>query len=134
MESSGSGPLTLPQVAQTAGVEYATLHSWVKRGLVSASLQTSAGTGTPNLFSRRDALTVRILADLRKAGVDLQHLERVARKLEANGEKIEGDGALVVNGSIDLVESNQSLDEVLTDREPAVVYQLAWAREPLSSA
>lgn len=131
MESSGSGPLTLPQVAQSAGVEYATLHSWLKRGLLNASLQTSLGTGSPNLFSERDALAARILADLRRAGVDLQHLERVADELKVHPEQIEGNGALVINGSVDLVESTQSLDEVLTDRKPAVVYRLAWAREPL---
>lgn len=118
-------PLTLPQVAEVAEVEYARLHSWLKRGLLRASVQASTGTGIPNLFSTKDALQARILGDLDRAGVSFPSLEATARKLNTQSEFLEGDGVLSVNGTVELFSSSQSMGEI---KEPGVVYPLALAR------
>jgi DNA-binding transcriptional MerR regulator len=133
MDSLGQRPLTLPQVATAAEVEYATLHSWLKRGLLTASVQASTGTGSPNLFSPRDALTARVLADLRRTGVDLDSMEKASNELQKQGENLTGEEVLVVNGRVELLDSTQPLADVLREREPAVIYELAWAREAVEA-
>jgi len=133
MDISEQRPLTLPQVAAAAEVEYATLHSWLKRGLLVASLQTSTGSGMPNLFSLRDALTARVLADLRRAGVDFESLEKASRELHKRRETLSGEEILAVNGRVDLFEADQPIEDLLQEREPAVAYRLSWAREAVES-
>ena len=125
MASEAAGPFTLPQVAEVAEVEYARLHSWLKRGLVRASVRTSTGSGTPNLFSRNDVLRARILGDLDRAGVNFKSLEKTAEKLNAHDEFLEGEGVLSVNGSVEFFASSQPLAEI---KEPAVIYPLYLAR------
>jgi DNA-binding transcriptional MerR regulator len=122
-------PLTLPQLAEAASIEYGTLHSWIKRGLLAPSLQASTGTGRPNLFSRRDLLTVKVMADLRAAGVGFESLELTATALQRPGQELEGNEVLVINGSVELIDGDRSLSQALKRREPAVVYPLAWASE-----
>lgn len=117
-------PLTLPQLAEVAEVEYARLHSWLKRGLVQASIQPSTGTGRPNLFSREDALRARILGDLDRAGVSFKSLEKTAEKLNAHREFLQGEGVLSVNGTVEFFSSGQSMAEI---KEPGVVYPLSLA-------
>ena len=69
---------TLPELASLVDIEYRTLHTWVGRGLLAASCQEAQGSGTRNLFDRSDALEASVLADLRRAGVELAKLEEVA--------------------------------------------------------
>jgi DNA-binding transcriptional MerR regulator len=125
MDDLGTKPLTLPQVADIAEVEYARLHSWVKRGLLAPSILASTGTGSPNLFSRQDALKARILADLSRAGVDFSSLEEAARELERNGDRLDGEAVLAVNGSVEFLDPSSSLAEI---DEPMIIYPLALAR------
>jgi len=125
MDISEQRPLTLPQVAAAAEVEYATLHSWLKRGLLVASLQTSTGSGMPNL--------ARVLADLRRAGVDFESLEKASRELHKRRETLSGEEILAVNGRVDLFEADQPIEDLLQEREPAVAYRLSWAREAVES-
>jgi DNA-binding transcriptional MerR regulator len=129
MFEAGQGALSLPQVAEIAGLERATLHSWVKRGLIRASIQNSTGTGRPNVFTYGDALAIRVLADLRRTGVELDALQRAAEKLDEKRNVLAGDEVLVVNGSVDLLTSDQPIADVLQERQAAVCYELAWARE-----
>jgi DNA-binding transcriptional MerR regulator len=124
-------PLTLPQLAEVAGVEYARLHSWLKRGLVRASVQTSTGTGRPNLFSKEDALRARILGDLDRAGVSFKSLQKTAEKLNAHSEFLQGEGVLSVNGTVEFFSSSQSMAEI---KEPGVVYPLSLARAATEQA
>lgn len=133
MDSLGQRPLTLPQVATAAEVEYATLHSWLKRGLLTASVQVSTGTGSPNLFSSRDALTARVLADLRRSGVDLESMEKASGELQKRGDNLTGEEVLVVNGRVELFASTPPLADVLQERKPALIYELAWAREAVEA-
>ncbi len=110
MDSLGQRPLALPQVATAAEVEYATLHSWLERGLLTASVQVSTGAGNPNLFSPRDALTARVLAD-EGAGVDLDSMEKASSELQKQGENLTGEEVLVGKGRVELPDSTQPLAE-----------------------
>jgi len=84
------------------GVEYRTLHTWVRRGLLTPSLRSSTGTGTPNLFARQDAVVARVLADLRRAGVSFDLMAQAARELEREPAAAEAAAIMLVNGDVRL--------------------------------
>lgn len=56
---------TLPEVASASGVPYRTLHSWLRSGLVTASVRDDGGSGNATLFSDDDLLRAAILGALR---------------------------------------------------------------------
>lgn len=126
-----SQALTLPQVAAAADVEYRTLHTWLKRGLVRATCRSAQGSGNANLFARADALEARILADLRRAGFDLTALERAAAALQSAPQRLAGDERLLINGSLAVLDEHATLDEALASRHPAMLYDVAWASSAL---
>lgn len=128
MDDPGSRPLTLPQIADIAGVEYARLHSWLKKGLLSASVLESTGSGSPNLFSLDDAEKARVLADLSRAGVEFSSLEEAAKKIH-DGLPDE-DLYLSVNGSVEFLDPKTPLEEI---KDPAILYPLRLAREATRS-
>jgi DNA-binding transcriptional MerR regulator len=132
-EEAFERPLTLPQLARLAEVEYRTLHTWLRRGLIEPSVQRSAGAGTPNLFSRRNAITARVLADLRRLGLGFTALEQVALRLAE--EPLPGaDAVLVVNGRVAILSEKQELADALVRPEPAVIYRLAWAEVAIAGS
>lgn len=90
--------LTLPELARIVGVEYPTLHTWVRRGLLEPSVRRSEGTGTPNLFGTGDAVAARVLADLRRAGLSMDVLECAGQALRDSAEALEHPAVLLVNG------------------------------------
>jgi DNA-binding transcriptional MerR regulator len=134
MSGSASVPLTLPQLASAANVEYRTLHTWLKRGLIEPSIQTSTGTGRPNLFSEEDALRVRILADLRRAGVDLDVLQAAADGLRRRRSKLAGQEVVVINGHVAVYDDDRQLAKAFDRPEPTLVYRVSWAREALKAS
>ena len=68
---------TLPEAARLAGMEYRTLHTWLRRGLFTPSGLVSDGAGTPNLLTKADVRRIVALAALRRAGVEPTALERI---------------------------------------------------------
>lgn len=133
MDVSVEDRLTLPQVAEVAEVEYRTLHTWVKRGLLEPSFQASTGKGTPNFFSHQDALKARILGDLRGAGIDLDLIERTANELR-EWAALEFDDTLLVNGRLSVLKKGDDIEEAIDEAKPSVVYRVAWAADALKLA
>jgi DNA-binding transcriptional MerR regulator len=125
--------LTLPQVARAVGVEYRTLHSWLRRGLVRPSMQASSGTGVPNLFTTEDAVRVKIVADLRLYGVGFELLKEAAEQLSNHSAPL-GPGTMVlVNGSVSVVDAERAA-EALTQDSITVAYNTAHAVRAIQSA
>ena len=106
------GLLTLPQIARVVGVEYRTLHSWIARGLLEPSLQKSRGTGSPNLFSRSDAVKAKIIAELRHAGLSFELLERASLGLGDNPAALTDGAMVLVNGTVKIVEPQLALEAI----------------------
>ena len=124
-------PLTLPQVAEAAGVEYRTLHTWLQRGLLEPSIQVSTGKGTPNLFSFQDALKARILGHLRSEGINLELVEKTARGLQGVPELELGD-TLIVNGKVSVLKRDEDLDAAIEEAMPSLIYRISWAQKALA--
>jgi DNA-binding transcriptional MerR regulator len=76
---SGPRVFTLPEIAKLAGAEYRTLKSWVEKGFASPSVRATDGAGHTELYSARDAQVLCKLAELRRRGLDIDHLEAVAK-------------------------------------------------------
>lgn len=123
-------PLTLPQVAEAANVEYRTLHTWVKRGLLKPSFLASTGAGHPNLFSYQDALKARILGDFRGEGIDLDLIERAAEELQ-QWPILHPDDIVLVNGHVSVLKPTDNLNEAIKEAKPSVVYRVSWAVDAL---
>jgi DNA-binding transcriptional MerR regulator len=122
---------TLPELASLVDVEYRTLHTWVRRGLLEASCQQAQGSGTRNLFDGSDALEAYVLADLRRAGVELSKLEEVAGELRrSRGERAERREVLLINGKVSL-SGYSELRKAVVNISPTLVYDLAHARDGL---
>jgi DNA-binding transcriptional MerR regulator len=130
--ATDQGPgLTLPEIASAAEVEYRTLHIWLRRGLIRASLVTGSGSGSPNLFNESDLLEARVLADLRRLGAEMSVLERTARALQAHPHRLCGDETLIINGTVEIVETQHAAEKVVSC-SPSFVFATSHARDALS--
>lgn len=69
--------VTLPQLAERAGLEYRTAHLWVREGVLVPSIKATDGTGHPNYFSEADVDRAAGLVRLRNAGVSFEGLRRL---------------------------------------------------------
>src|SRR4026208_158539 len=99
----GDRVFTLPELASLVDVEYRTLHTWVRRGLLAASCRQAQGSGTRNVFDHGDALDACGLAALRRAGLPLGKLEQVAAALRhSRSERGPRDQVLLINGQVSL--------------------------------
>ncbi len=76
--------LNSEQVAEVAGVKYATLDRWLRpeRGGFLHCEQEAAGRGSTRLFSFLDVLRVDAVARMRRNGVPLGTIRRVLAELE----------------------------------------------------
>jgi DNA-binding transcriptional MerR regulator len=126
-----SEPFTLPEISSLLNTEYRTLHTWVKRGLVRPSVQTSKGTGIPNLFNRRDLVATQVLLDLRKAGVSLALMEQAAEKLASDA--LERPALMLVNGDVDLVRDTAQAMKALEAGGVTLTYNTATAIDTVDS-
>jgi hypothetical protein len=77
--SGGDSTFTLPEIAKLAGAEYRTLKGWVDRGFASPSVKKASGAGRADVYSARDAQVICKLVELRRRGLDIDHLEAVAK-------------------------------------------------------
>jgi len=116
----------LPQIAEIVGVEYGTLHSWLKRGLLRPSAQKSTGTGSPNLFCHKDAVHAKVIADLRASGVGFDRLTEAADKLSADPAALTDGAMVLVNGSVSVV-SHAEVADAITRESLTLVYNTEHA-------
>jgi len=125
---------TLPQLSRLLGVHYRTLHSWVERGLLQPSVQRSRGTGTPNLFDSRDAVTAYVLAELRAAGVSLEIMRQVADRLRETDDALSRKAFMLVNGDVKVVFEPEEVGAALARGGLTLAYNTATALEKITEA
>jgi DNA-binding transcriptional MerR regulator len=104
--------LTLPRVAELIGVEYRTLHTWLKRGLLRPSVQESRGTGFPNLFTIDDLVHAKVIGDLRQSGLPFERLEEAADQLGRDEQALTSGAMVLVNGTVSVVDATEASDVI----------------------
>jgi DNA-binding transcriptional MerR regulator len=104
--------LTLPRLAEIVGVEYRTLHSWLKRGLLRPSGQRSEKTGVPNLFYPEDAVHAKVIAELRSSGLSFERLSEAAERLSEHPGALRDGAVVLVNGSVSVVSHSEAADAI----------------------
>lgn len=119
---------TLPQLAEITGIDYRTLHNWVRRGLLVPSHHRASGSGTTNLFNLADAFQAYILADLRQAGVEMRVLEESAGTLRKLASGLSESELIAIGDEIHVVASASEIDEQHPVSAPLFVYpaRRAW--------
>lgn len=139
MAANGNGAsekqlFTLPELAEMSGIDYRTLHNWQKRGMLSPSCHEAQGSGKTSLFNEIDAVQVLVLAELRRAGVEVRALERVAQRLrELVATRGEADFLLIAEDAV-LLRDLSELDAQLSGDGPNVVLNISHARHAVGRA
>lgn len=131
-DTAEGGAFTLPELAQLTGVDSRTLHNWMHRQILSPSRQRANGSGTKNLFDRRDALFMVMVAELRHGGAEMPALERVAPELRDFAASSTGNELLMINGDVKLVEGTEQLAIDLDRNGPAFVYATSRAHRTVA--
>jgi DNA-binding transcriptional MerR regulator len=72
-------------VVRITGVNRKTLHVWDRTNFVVPSVQKARGRGSHRLYSFSDLITLRVVRQLRQAGVSVQALRKVAAYLRKRG-------------------------------------------------
>lgn len=58
------------QASRITGVPHRTIDYWAKSGLVKPTIQDASGTGTDRIYNFRDLVILRLVLEMRKAGVN----------------------------------------------------------------
>jgi DNA-binding transcriptional MerR regulator len=72
---------SVSQVERLTGINRKTLHFWDHSGFLSPSLQPAHGAGSRRRYSFRDVVALRVAAQLRDAGISVQHLRRIVDRI-----------------------------------------------------
>lgn len=126
--------LTLPELAEVVGVEYRTLHTWVRRGLLHPSLRSSSGTGSPNLFGFADAVAAQILADMRRGGLGIEQLEQAAEALGQSPSVLSKPAIVLMNGTVEVVTDSGDAAPALDREGLTVAFNTSGALKRVRSA
>ena len=123
--------LTLPQLAQAVGVEYRTLHSWLRRGLLEPSVQKSRGTGIPNLFTTTDAVKAKVIAELRRAGLSFDLLDQASARLNDHPSALVEGAMVLVNGTVAVADTDAAI-ATITREALTLVYNTKCAIDEIA--
>jgi DNA-binding transcriptional MerR regulator len=115
-----------PEAQRIARITYRQLDYWIRTGLVRPSIGAK-GSGTRRAFSYRDLVAVRAIAALKAAGVSLQAIRSVQRKLV----EFEGSDDALRTGRL-VIEQDRPRPEVAVAIGESEVLRLL--REPGQSA
>lgn len=122
---------TLPEIAGLSGIDYRTLHNWVRRGLIAPSRQVANGSGSTNLFDLGDARQILVLAELRRGGLEISLLERTSRELRGLMDSVTAGDLLLIAGRVSVIRNLDDLDAAAVKDGPAVVVSLSRIDETL---
>lgn len=123
---------TLPELAELTGVDSRTLHNWMHRDILNPSRQRAKGSGTRNLFDRRDALFLVMIAELRHGGAEMPALEGIASELRDFASSSTGEELLMINGAVKAVDNTEELTADLDHSGPAFMYATSRAHRTVS--
>jgi DNA-binding transcriptional MerR regulator len=81
MSGSGYGASA---VLQLIGISYRQLDHWARTGLVRSSVRQASGRGSRRVYSFQDLVALRVVGQLREAGVSVQTIRKAVAFLKRN--------------------------------------------------
>jgi DNA-binding transcriptional MerR regulator/predicted RNase H-like HicB family nuclease len=85
-------------VLRLTGVSYRNLDYWARTGLVRASIRAAGGKGSRRVYAFQDLVALRLVKQLRGAGIPLQAIRRAVKYLQAHADAPLSRLALVADG------------------------------------
>jgi DNA-binding transcriptional MerR regulator len=85
-------------VLELTGVSYRQLDYWARTGLVGSSIRQAAGRGSRRVYSFPDLVALRVVRQLREAGVSIQTIRRAVRWLRNHADQPLATLALTAQG------------------------------------
>jgi DNA-binding transcriptional MerR regulator len=84
MSASGYGASA---VLQLIGISYRQLDHWARTGLVRSSVRQASGRGSRRVYSFQDLVALRVVGQLREAGVSVQTIRKAVAYLKRHAEQ-----------------------------------------------
>jgi DNA-binding transcriptional MerR regulator len=84
MSASGYGASA---VLQLIGISYRQLDHWARTGLVRSSVRQASGRGSRRVYSFQDLVALRVVGQLREAGVSVQTIRKAVAYLNRHAEQ-----------------------------------------------
>jgi predicted RNase H-like HicB family nuclease/DNA-binding transcriptional MerR regulator len=94
-ERQGFGVAT---VLHLTGVSYRNLDYWARTGLVRSSIRAAGGKGSRRVYAFQDLVALRLVKQLRAAGIPLQAIRRAVKFLQTHADAPLSRLALVADG------------------------------------
>ncbi|HTP49800.1 MAG TPA: MerR family transcriptional regulator [Anaeromyxobacteraceae bacterium] len=85
-------------VLALTGISYRQLDHWARTGLVRSSVRQAAGRGSRRIYSFADLVALRVVGQLREAGVSVQTTRRAVVWLQRHAEQPLATLALTAKG------------------------------------
>lgn len=107
---------TSVQAAKIVGVPYRTLDHWARTSVISPSVAEAKGTGTERSYSFTDLVALCVARDLRKAGISLQTLRSIVKRLLAEDDQqspLSGARFFVVGSDVVMAKNCKQVFSVL---------------------
>jgi DNA-binding transcriptional MerR regulator len=95
MSSTGFGARA---VLDLTGISYRQLDYWARTGLVGSSIRQAAGRGSRRVYSFPDLVALRVVGQLRDAGVSIQTIRRAVAWLQRHADRPLATLALAAKG------------------------------------
>ncbi len=74
-------------VLQLIGISYRQLDHWARTGLVRSSVRQASGRGSRRVYSFQDLVALRVVGQLREAGVSVQTIRKAVAFLKRHAEQ-----------------------------------------------
>jgi DNA-binding transcriptional MerR regulator len=85
-------------VLSLTGISYRQLDHWARTGLVASSVRQAAGRGSRRVYSFADLVALRVVRQLREAGVSVQTIRRAVKWLRSHADQPLATLALTAQG------------------------------------
>jgi DNA-binding transcriptional MerR regulator/predicted RNase H-like HicB family nuclease len=131
MDRQGFG---VAAVLRLTGISYRNLDYWARTGLVRASIRAAGGRGTRRLYAFEDLVALRVVKQLRGAGIPLQAIRRAVRYLQMHAEKPLTTLALIADGKRVLVNSGdpRTMIDATSEGQVVIAIDVAPIRKHLT--